>query len=166
MLRGCVFTVRQYKSVDTIDCVFEELEMTKACIASENWSKAEAEEDDRLTDSAAPSHAPCSNQSCVRKPLPHSRIRARWHNKTQRQQHHSIRTVGEAKNMSWKNEDTRDTTHNTQHRQIDPLSHCYYYHHTRLPQAGDSSQRRRREVGGKNKSGRTDETTVEEVDRG
>ena len=37
---------------------FEELAMTKACIASETWSKAQAEEDDRLTDSAAPPQTP------------------------------------------------------------------------------------------------------------
>ena len=46
--------------------------MTKACIAPETWSKAEAEEDDRLTDSAALAHTPCPNQSRVRKQLPHS----------------------------------------------------------------------------------------------
>ena len=139
--------------------------MTKACIAPESRSKAEAEEDDRLTDSAAPAHTWRPNQSRVRKQLPHS-----LHPCPMAQQIAKRTTAllpqWRRQQQSRKNEDTRDTTHNTQHRQIDPLSHCYCYQHTRLPPAEDSSQRRRREVGGENKSDRTDDTTVEEVDRG
>ena len=137
--------------------LFEELEMTKACIASESWSKAEAEEDDRLTDSAAPTHTWRPNQSRVRKQLPHSLhpcpMAQRIAKTTTALHPHS----GGDKKTSRKNEVTRDTTHNTQHRQIDPLSHCYCHQHTRLPPAEDSSQGRRREVGGKTKA--TGQTT-------
>ena len=150
------------------------LEMTKACIASETWSKAQAEEDDRLTDSAAPARTSRPNQSRVRKQLPHS-----LHPCPMAQQIaktttalHLHRGGGNQRVGRTKTHETRHTTHNTQHttqtdRSTQPLLLLpTRSQHARLPPAENSSQTRRREVGGENKSDRTDDTIVEEVDRG
>ena len=116
--------------------------MTKACIASETWSKAQAEEDDRLTDSAAPS---CSCSHLASQPVSCQKttttLTASVPDGTTNRKDNNSTPPAQWGRQENELEERRHTRHNTQHRQIDPHSRCYCYQHTRLPPAENSSQR-------------------------